>query len=292
MENKKYLSENTIPALKSKVGAAVSEETAAREAAITNLSNQVANGYVAKDDLTITETGQQRANSLGESIVSKISKFDYFAQQVVLRVSDKNLATGEEKSQSVYLSVANSTGAGAMSASDKKKLDALPAISSVEQTTGTSETAVMSQKAVSEALSQIPKFAIQVVDTLPTADISNTTVYLVPSGEEAQNLYTEYIYVNNKWEKLGTQTVDLTDYSTTEQMNAAIVASAETKQDKLTDADFMTVEEFNAAWDEAVTAAEVARLAENNSISDEAVPDEEVAPVEENGEGVSDDGTE
>lgn len=60
----------------------------------------------------------------------------------------------------------------------------------------------------------IPKFAIEPVDTLPTTDISTTTVYLLKSGDETGNLYTEYIYVNGKWEELGAQTVDLTGYYT------------------------------------------------------------------------------
>ena len=61
-------------------------------------------------------------------------------------------------------------------------------------------------------LSAIPKFSIEVVSYLPTSNISTTTVYLVPSGNEQDNLYTEYIYVNGKWEYLGKQSVDLTGY--------------------------------------------------------------------------------
>ena len=63
------------------------------------------------------------------------------------------------------------------------------------------------------AISSIPKFAISVVDTLPTTDISNTTVYLVKTSEtETGNLYTEYIHVKDTWEQLGTQTLDLSNY--------------------------------------------------------------------------------
>ncbi len=65
-----------------------------------------------------------------------------------------------------------------------------------------------------QMISAIPKFAIQPVDSLPTENISDTTVYLLKTGEDSQNLYTEYIHVNNVWEELGTQAVDLTDYYT------------------------------------------------------------------------------
>lgn len=71
-------------------------------------------------------------------------------------------------------------------------------------------------------ISAIPKFSIAVVNTLPTEDISTTTVYLLPNNSgETSNLYDEYIYTT-QWEKLGTQTVDLSDYPTNEEMQAAI----------------------------------------------------------------------
>lgn len=78
------------------------------------------------------------------------------------------------------------------------------------------------QTEVNQMISSIPKFAIEVVETLPTAEISNTTIYLLTSGTETENLYTEYIYVNNSWEKLGTQTVDLTNYYTKEEVNSLL----------------------------------------------------------------------
>ena len=78
-------------------------------------------------------------------------------------------------------------------------------------------------------ITAIPKFAIEVVETLPVDNISGTTVYLVKEKESVGDLYTEYIYVNGAWENLGKQTVDLSSYSTTEQMNAAISDAITTK---------------------------------------------------------------
>lgn len=75
---------------------------------------------------------------------------------------------------------------------------------------------------VDNLISTIPKFAIAVVDTLPTQNISTTTVYLLKENEDSGNLYTEYIYVNNTWEVLGSQKVDLTGYATEEWVNAQI----------------------------------------------------------------------
>lgn len=54
-----------------------------------------------------------------------------------------------------------------------------------------------------------------IVNALPTENIDESAIYLVPSEEtETGNVYAEYIYVDNKWEKLGETPieVDLTDY--------------------------------------------------------------------------------
>lgn len=60
----------------------------------------------------------------------------------------------------------------------------------------------------------------QVVNVLPTENISTSTIYLVPSttpGEE--NIYDEYIYVNGDWEHIGSTSVDLSDYVTKTYFN-------------------------------------------------------------------------
>lgn len=70
-----------------------------------------------------------------------------------------------------------------------------------------------SEEFVNNQVSTIPKFELEAVDSLPTANIKETTVYLLKSGNEIDNLYTEYIYKNGKWEKLGSQTLDLSKYA-------------------------------------------------------------------------------
>lgn len=65
---------------------------------------------------------------------------------------------------------------------------------------------------VDNLIDAIPKFDINVVQTLPSSNISPTTVYLVPSNSESSDIYKEYIYVNNSWELIGIQKIDLSDY--------------------------------------------------------------------------------
>lgn len=66
---------------------------------------------------------------------------------------------------------------------------------------------------VNNLISAITTLDIQVVQTLPTEDISTTTIYLVPkTTAETNDAYDEYIYVSNAWEHIGSTEVDLTDY--------------------------------------------------------------------------------
>lgn len=56
---------------------------------------------------------------------------------------------------------------------------------------------------------------ISVVDELPTENIDDKTMYLKSNGtSETQNIYDEYLYVNNNWEHIGSTatTIDLSEY--------------------------------------------------------------------------------
>ena len=78
---------------------------------------------------------------------------------------------------------------------------------------------IYTKEEVAALISAIPKFEIKVVTSLPTSNISLTTVYLVKDTTEGGGLYTEYIYVNGAWEELGSQTVDLSGYITDEELD-------------------------------------------------------------------------
>ncbi len=83
---------------------------------------------------------------------------------------------------------------------------------------------------VDNLIDTITKFDIKVVQTLPSSDISPTTVYLVPSNSESSDIYKEYIYVNNNWELLGIQKSDLSNYYNKTEINNLL----DTKIDKVT----------------------------------------------------------
>lgn len=89
---------------------------------------------------------------------------------------------------------------------------------------------------INNLISVIPKFAISVVNSLPTQDISTTTIYLVPSTSETTDIYKEYIYVNNAWELLGIQKADLTNYYTKTETDTLL----SNKADSSTVSNFVT----------------------------------------------------
>ncbi len=90
------------------------------------------------------------------------------------------------------------------------------------------KTETYSQSQVNDLISAITTMSLEVVQTLPTEDISTTTIYLVPKETaEVQDIYDEFIYVNNAWEHIGNTQADLTNYVTTSDLNTALL----TKQD-------------------------------------------------------------
>ena len=66
-----------------------------------------------------------------------------------------------------------------------------------------------------DQLGNLDTVVSMVVTELPTTDIKTNKIYLVKDSATEGDLYQEYLYVDNKWEKVGThkQEVDLTDYA-------------------------------------------------------------------------------
>lgn len=86
---------------------------------------------------------------------------------------------------------------------------------------------------VNNLINGISTMNVSVVSSLPTTG-STTTIYLVAkSTSTTQNIYDEYLYVNNKWEKVGDTQIDLSGY--------ALSSDIPTKTSELTnDSNFVT----------------------------------------------------
>ena len=78
-----------------------------------------------------------------------------------------------------------------------------------------------SKSEIDNKIASIVTTTFEVVDELPEQGESNV-IYLVPNEQSDDNEYEEYIWVNNKWELIGTTKVDLTPYYTSSQVDDLI----------------------------------------------------------------------
>lgn len=99
---------------------------------------------------------------------------------------------------------------------------------------------------VNDLISSVNGVQLEVVDTLPTADIKTNAIYLVPkiSGEE-QNIYNEYVYLNNAWELIGSTAVDLSNFYTKQQVDAKVPNIVHLSQEEY---DALTTKEENTYY--------------------------------------------
>lgn len=88
------------------------------------------------------------------------------------------------------------------------------------------KTQTYTQAEVDALISSIVSLNIKVVATLPTTNISTTTIYLVPSADpQTQNVKDEYINIDGTttgWERIGSTAIDLSDYVTNEDLTTAL----------------------------------------------------------------------
>ena len=83
-----------------------------------------------------------------------------------------------------------------------------------------SKSDVYNKAEVRALISTISTMDIQVVNALPTEDISTTTIYfLKPAGATT---YDEYVYINNAWVKIGTTDLDLSQYVTNDSLTLTL----------------------------------------------------------------------
>lgn len=64
---------------------------------------------------------------------------------------------------------------------------------------------------ISEAIESVVGLSFEIVPTLPATGEGNK-IYLVLKGDTTQNIYTEFIWANGAWEKIGDTSIDLSGY--------------------------------------------------------------------------------
>ena len=66
---------------------------------------------------------------------------------------------------------------------------------------------------ITTAIGGITTFNATIVTDLPTTDIDTHTIYFKSNSSSGNNVYDEYMYINNNWELIGSTQIDLTPYA-------------------------------------------------------------------------------
>lgn len=76
----------------------------------------------------------------------------------------------------------------------------------------------------------VTSFTIEIVDALPTEDIKTMTIYFMRNNNDNESdYYSEYMYINGKWEIIGSTFVNLAPYLLKEDFEK-IIANYVTKE--------------------------------------------------------------
>ncbi len=87
------------------------------------------------------------------------------------------------------------------------------------------KTETYTQTEVNDLISQLTSLSIEIVEELPSTDISTTTIYLV--NVSGTNNYNQWMYINSAWANLGSTSVDLTNYYTKGQADTLLDAKVD-----------------------------------------------------------------
>ncbi len=164
-------------------------------------------------DLTGLELLWSKIKTLVETVKTSLEKTDVGLGNVTNDAQVKRSEMGK------------ANGVATLGADSKLTAAQLPALKTIN-----------SQSIVGSGNITIDLSLFKVVESLPTADIDATKIYLVKSAaSKTGNIYTEYIYVEDKWEEFGTYkaTIDLTPYVKFTDLATASKAGAMSAADKV-----------------------------------------------------------
>lgn len=235
-ENNAKSSENSASAsatsaLESKESAATSEENAlasknsAESSAESALSSKNSASTSASEAYTSSTSALESKNNAAQSAQSALSSAENAQSNAQTATSKAILAesyakggTGTRQGEDTDNAYYYMTEAKAQSGGIPTKLSQLTNdcdfVNSMTQSLAYyyRSNQLYTKEEVDGKISAIPKFGILVVDSLPTENISETTIYILKEKETGTNKCSEWIYVDNSWEKLGDIDVDLSDY--------------------------------------------------------------------------------
>lgn len=131
------------------------------------------------------------------------------------------------------------------------------------------KTETYTQTEVNDLISQLTSLSVEIVETLPTENISTTTIYLV--NVSGTTNYAQWMYINSAWANIGNTSVDLSNYYTKGQADILL----ESKVDKVLGKGLSTNDFSNAYKDmlDNYTVDSVLDPSSTNPIQNKTVTD-------------------
>ena len=109
----------------------------------------------------------------------------------------------------------------------RKYADAVAAAGSKEALDKAIQQAIAESKLYTDdVFSHIVSFKVEIVDSLPETNIDQHVIYFLKkeNPSEENDIYYEYMYINNFWELIGSTELDLSPYWTIEQTKTYIAS--------------------------------------------------------------------
>lgn len=222
---------------------------------LTNDSDFVSDANYVHTDNNFTNTLEAKLNGIAEGATVDDHKWNDVS------LSKTHSATSVDEVYIPYLSSTTSTSSKLMRGSvnpqswSLAKFDDSAMLKSATPTAGDSSTKVATTAFVSDAIgtaiSGVNSFEYEVVQSLPTTNIKDHTIYLVAKTGSTGDVYDEYLYINNAWEHIGSTDVDLSGYvPTTRKVNNKALSSDIT----------LTASDVGALPDSTVIPAQISKI--------------------------------
>lgn len=101
---------------------------------------------------------------------------------------------------------------------------------------------------VGEQIAAIDHLKREIVTELPTGEaIDTNTIYMVKMGDQGENVYREYMYIEGKWEIVGDSNIDFSNYYTKGEVDTKIGSYYTKGEVDAALADYVTTEDFNGS---------------------------------------------
>lgn len=179
----------------------------------------------AEGIITQVETNKTNITALTGKVTTLESEMDTAQADITdLKEADKAFAKAADvyTTTQVDAKVKVATDAAATNATAISELKSAGFITKAvdDLTNYYKKTETYTKSEVTELISAIKQFNVELVDALPASgEAKSNTIYFVPNSGAGQNVKDEYIWINNSWELIGTTQFQLSISQTTSGIN-------------------------------------------------------------------------